>query len=43
MSVIEKHAKWHKKQLKTPKGRRKISEKIKAIKKAFKDYAEKGW
>lgn len=42
MSVIEKHAKWHKKQLKALKGRRKIKEKIKAIKKAFKDYVEKG-
>jgi hypothetical protein len=41
LSVIEKHAKWHKKQLKAPKGKKKIVEKVKAIKKAFKNYAEK--
>jgi len=41
LSAIEKHAKWHKQQLKAPKGRKKIKEKIKMIKKAFKEYAEK--
>ncbi len=40
MSAIEKHAKWHKKQLKTPKGREKILNKVKMIKKAFKKYAK---
>lgn len=40
MSALEKHAKWHK-SLKGPKGKKKLKDKLKAIKKAFKEYAEK--
>lgn len=40
MSALEKHARWHR-GLKRPKGKKKIKDKLKAIKKAFKEYAER--